>query len=283
MKKNTSNANIRKNFDMPPVLSSKNLNTIRFNSTPHTFSRILLKTKNLNTEKNLTTKLKQFKTANSSNSRTKENNSTGKSLISNSKIESSYVLNTLKSHVFKPTKELSTILQAIPKYTARKIQDLKKGYKSNENFDLLANCFLSIFGELDEELGKEIKSLRKKIGEIFTGYLSNSGRFIKLLRNLPDAIKKTEICNKVISDTLKSLEGINKFKLSSNYQDLYDFIYLVAKYFDKNKNPSKDNLNRSVSQTLKANKLSEESLMDIKDIFGNAYIFQTYNLITITM
>ena len=279
MKKAKSNSNIFKKIDIPPVLSSRNAESARMNSRPHTQGKLLQKSNETRIAKNTSTKI----LANQSRMpviKSKENLNSSEVESLNSRIESAHLVNTLKSHIFRPAKELNLILRAIPNYTARKVQDLKKGYKFTEDFDCFATVFLSIFGVLDEELGKELVSIRRKIGEIFTAYLSNSGRFFKLLLNLPIILKKTEICSKVLNEALKMIGKVNRSKLSSNYQDLYEFLMLIINYLEKNNltQKSQNSINNSTTHRQKSNKLpTNEFSMDIKDCFDNSYIYQTYD------
>lgn len=150
--------------------------------------------------------------------------------------ESNYLLNTFKTYVMKTTRELNLIQKEIPKFTARKIQDLKKGYKFNEDFDSLASCFFTLFVELDEDLKKDTISLRMKIGEYFISYFSNSGKFIKLLKHLTEVIRKTELSSKVLADSIKYLDCVKREKLSTNYQDLFDLLKLILDYLKNKKN-----------------------------------------------
>ena len=267
MKKVKSNSNVFKKIEMSHTLASRDTKIKRLNSASHRM------TKNISIKRiAIQSEIHDVKS--------KENLDSNGSESVNSRIESVNLVNTLKSHIFRPPKELNLILRAIPKYTARKVQDLKKGYKFTEDFDLFATGFLSIFGVLDEELGKELVSLRRKIGEVFTAYLSNSGRFFKLLRNLPIIIKKTEICGKVLAEALKTVGNVNKSKLSSNYQDLYDFLMLIINYFEKN-NPTQKSQNSIKNYTTRCQRLNksptDEFSLDIKDFFGSSHIYQTYD------
>lgn len=149
--------------------------------------------------------------------------------------ESNYLLNTLKTYIMKTSRELNLIQKEIPKFTARKIQDLKKGYKFNEDFDSLSSCFFTLFVEIDEDLKKDMISLRMKIGEYFISYFSNSGKFIKLLKNLTEVIKKIDLSPKVLTDSMKFLESVKREKLSTNYQDLFDFLKIILDYFKSKK------------------------------------------------
>ena len=137
----------------------------------------------------------------------------------------------------KSSRELNQIQKEIPKFNARKIQDLKKGYKFNEDFDALASSFLSIFAEIDQELKLEMISLRMKIGEYLISYFSNSGKFIKILKNLTEILKNAELGTKALNDAVRMLEMVKRENLSMNYQDLHDLLLAIIKFF-KNKKSS---------------------------------------------
>lgn len=260
MNKYKSSSNLCKKIGSSPVVSSSLALGKRIGSLSSVLGKTLLRPSQIKPKVLIHTK---------PSSRSKENIVSSASSFSNRKINSAQLVNTLKSHIFRPSKELNLILKAIPKYTARKVQDLKKAYKNTEEYDQFATGFLSIFGVLDEELGKELGSLRKKIGEVFTSYLSNSGRFFKLLKNLPNVIKKTEVSNKVLLEAFKTLDHVNKAKLSTNYQDLYEFVLLIINYFENCKKPA-----GSLSQ-LRSSR--EESSMILKDFLGGSCIFNTYD------
>ena len=149
--------------------------------------------------------------------------------------ENTYLLNTLKTYIMKSSYELNQVQKEIPKFNARKIQDLKKGYKFNEDFDALASSFLSIFAEIDQELKKEMISLRMKIGEYMISYFSNSGKFIKILKNLTEILKNVELGPKALSDAVKMLDLVKREKLSMNYQDLFDLLAAIIKFFRSKK------------------------------------------------
>ena len=266
MSKPKTHSNFEQIRETTPVLSHTPEESKRLSSTPSSLSKTLLKPPFFQiSSKALKTHLAQ------SLSKSKENLFSNTN-FSNSKLESSDLLKSLKSRVLKDTKELNQILKLIPKYTARKVQDLKKGYKNNETYEVLAACFLKVFGELDSQLGLEINSFRVKIGQIFTNYLSNSARFLKLLKSLPELLRKIEITNKTIKDSVKCIENVEKEKLSNNYQDLFDFLYFILDFLACSKSLPRPSLgSRSYSQN-KRNKMNEETFAE----FLGSGIFRTY-------
>lgn len=173
--------------------------------------------------------------------------------------------------------EINFILKLIPKYTARKVQDLKKNYKYNEDYENLASSFLYIFSELDRELGQEAISLRKKKGDIFTYYLSNSIRILKVFRNLPNLIESVRISEKSLNSAISSFEAINKENLSSNYRDLHDFMYFIIDYYKKNKKLISKSSVRSCLSTLRLKKTNGEALTEFSDTFSNKNLMNTYD------
>ena len=171
----------------------------------------------------------------------------------------------------KTSHELNLIQKEIPKFTARKIQDLKKGYKFNEDFDSLASCFLTLFVELDEDLKKDMISLRMKMGEYFICYFSNSGKFIKLLKHLTELIRKTELTSKVLGDSIRYLDCVKREKLSTNYQDLFDLLKLILDYFKKKKNSKSISKENQSFCKLSESKcfVSPEKLLNTQNLSNN--------------
>ena len=153
--------------------------------------------------------------------------------------QSPYLLSALKSYIVKPSPELVQVQKEIPKFNARKIQDLKKGYKFNEDFDALASSFLSVFAEIDQELKKEMISLRMKIGEYLISYFSNSGKFIKILKGMTETLKNLELAPKALADAARTLGLVKRERLSTNYQDLHDLLAAMVKFFRRKKSSEK--------------------------------------------
>jgi hypothetical protein len=269
MKIQIPNPIIQNNLKIPKSFLSRIQHLESSKTASHSPIRSFLKINNRNL-KNLSMKSRKTLEKTSVLPRSKENSYSTTSLSRKNKLENTS-LNQLHPKTLKNSKDLNMILKTIPKYTARKIQDMKKGYKPN--FDPLATSFLLLFGEMDENLGLQMRSLRLKISEVFTSYLSNSGKFINLLRTLPEVMKKTEFSRKVILECIKSLESVSRSQLSNNYKDLYDFIYLLINYLVRSKDKYQNNLNRSISQPYKG------KIIEKNDDFGSfidTSIFQTY-------
>ena len=237
MKKNESHSSTCKSLKKPPHDSSSNQRTLRRPATSSSTNPSKCNTHLNNTN--------SFKTLSSNRASTTprvplfQSKSISSKRLKDPKDpkESTYLLSTLKSYIMKSSRELNQIQKEIPKFNARKIQDLKKGYKFNEDFDALASSFLSVFAEIDQELKKEMISLRMKIGEYLISYFSNSGKFIKILKNLTEILKNVELGTKALNDAVKMLEMVKRENLSMNYQDLHDLLLAIIKFF-KNKKSS---------------------------------------------
>ncbi|OMJ89847.1 hypothetical protein SteCoe_7929 [Stentor coeruleus] len=275
MHKYKSISPLQKRNEIPPVLSQKCSQTKRPNSTPHSSMNQTSKlTSKIPHNKTATTIKKPMSSDKSVTNRSKDN-IIGKSLVNNNLKESAHLINALKTYLIEPTGELNSILIEIPKYSARRVQDLKKWYKPTENYDALATCFLIIFAEIDETINKELVSLRRKIGEVFTSYISNSGKLYRLIRSLPEILKKIDFCPKNIIEAQKSLEIVAKEHLSNIFQDLHELLRLIINFCMKNtkKNP--------ISKlTSKGYKINDENFHETKDLFEDSRIFKTYNEIS---
>jgi hypothetical protein len=261
MKKNESNSALTKRLSSVKLACSKSTPVKRQSSANHRISSVFKKqsassTKTLSSTRASTTSRVNLTTSSKSSGKLKENQ------------DNSYLLNTLKTYIMKSSRDLNLIQREIPKFTARKIQDLKKGYKFNENFDALASCFLAVFGEIDEELKKEMISLRMKIGEHLVNYFSNSGKFIKILKNLTDVFRKVDIGTKALFDAGKMLEIVKREKLSTNYQDLYDFMLAIIRFFRGKKSNSK--LIGEGNQSFMSNRMTPDRLFSTQSIINQS-------------
>lgn len=271
MSLNKSISPLQKRSEIPPVLSIKKPQVKRPNSTPHSSLNQTLKIKRkVPIEKSLTRKpVEHYK---NTASQSKESTLTKTQTFDSNK-ENSQFLTALKTYLITPTTELNIIAIEIHKYSARKVQDLKKLYKPTENYDALVTSFLIIFGEIDESINKELVSLRRKIGEIFTSYLSNSGKLYRLIRSLPEILKKLEISQKALIEAKKSLEIVEKQSLSSIYQDLYDLLKLIIDFWDRG-------LKKSYTEdrpALGVRKVNCQIQEEDKDFFDCSGIFKTYD------
>ncbi|OMJ71069.1 hypothetical protein SteCoe_30826 [Stentor coeruleus] len=262
---------LQKRSEITPVLSMKKPQAKRLNSILQSSLNQTLKIKiKTPLEKSLTKKpIEHYKNI---RSQSKENTLMKTQVLDRNK-ENSQFLTALKTYLITPTTELNIIAIEIHKYSARKVQDLKKLYKPTENYDALVTSFLIVFGEIDESINKELVSLRRKIGEIFTSYLSNSGKLYRLIRSLPEILKKLEISQKALIEAKKSLEIVDKQSLSSIYQDLYDLLKLIIDFWDRGLKKSHVE-DRTVLGVRKINcQIQEED----KDFFDCSGIFNTYD------
>lgn len=271
MHKYKSISPLQKRIEIPPVLSQKHSQAKRPNSTPHSsMSQTSKLTSKIPYNKTTTIK-KPISKDKSITSRSKEN-IISKALVHDNPKESAHFINALKTYLIKPTGELNSIIIEIPKYSARRVQDLKKCYKPTENYDALATCFLIIFAEIDESINKELVSLRRKIGEVFTSYLSNSGKLYRLIHNLPEILKKIEFCPKNLIEAQKSLEMVTKAQLSNIFQDLHELLRLIIDFGIKNAKTSP--INRLLPRNHKNN---DENSHETRDLFEDSRIFKTYD------
>ncbi|OMJ90696.1 hypothetical protein SteCoe_6869 [Stentor coeruleus] len=271
MSLNKSISPLQKRLEIPPVLSLKKTQPKRPNSTPYNSLNQTLKIKSKIPIEKSSTKKPNEHYKNMTN-QSKENILMKTQTIDSNK-ENSQFLTALKTYLITPTTELNIIAIEIHKYSARKVQDLKKLYKPTENYDALVTSFLIIFGEIDESINKELVSLRRKIGEIFTSYLSNSGKLYRLIRSLPEILKKLEISQKALIEAKKSLEIVEKHALSSIYQDLYDLLKLIIDFWDRG-------LKKTYIEDippLGVRKINCQIQEEDKDFFDCSGIFKTYD------